>query len=96
MKKYFVQSEFGFDLFETEEEAIKEGNNIIQEYLEDGEWSEEIEFIYVGTITHQSTKTNIINKPDPATLEDGTYDPDTGIDWTRFDEMCEYEMKEAK
>jgi hypothetical protein len=82
----------GFTFWETEEERNKAGEDLIQEYLVDGEWSEEVTDIFTGTVTH--TAGEVDRKERVGELDDDGYD-EAGEYWSssEYDYKCNYELR---
>ena len=92
MKEWFCwDSNQGFKYFNTKEEAIKCANSWCQACLDDDRWSEEVESVRVGKITHISTQKNRIDKSDK--LDDEGCDEE-GDHWeSDIEYRCNYEIK---
>ncbi|MRT30838.1 hypothetical protein [Herbaspirillum sp. CAH-3] len=87
--KFFLLDPAGYshpEIFNTEEERDAAAKDAIMDHLSDG-WSEEVENIVCGVITHEATKVDVRHRPAEGTPE---YD-----DWPdhSFDEICNYEMR---
>lgn len=88
MDKYFIYDpENGFETFETIDARKTDEKETIASYLEDGYgWSEDVEYVVTGVITHKATKCDVKNKPPESELdENGDYEY-----------ICNYEMKEIE
>ena len=94
MNKYFVYDPNGdgYYEFETEAQAIKEANDCLDNYLDDG-WDEEVVNVTCGKVTHRATQTDFIERPPSQELDDDGCDLD-GDHWKdEWDHKCNYKMK---
>ena len=52
--KYFTFSDHhGFEYFDTEQESIDNGNTLIRDCIDNDEWTDSINDIVVGVVTHR-------------------------------------------
>ena len=86
---YFIySSETGFKEYDSLEEALKNGNQCIDLFL-DETWNEEVESLVVGMITHTTEKCDVKEKPD---LDEDGLDED-GEPWPGdVDYACNYSL----
>jgi len=85
MSKYFAFDPINWEaeFFDTEEEALKFANEILDELRDEARsegWSEETENIVVGVITHRATECDV----EP--IEDDN----------KFSYYCDFKMKKIK
>jgi hypothetical protein len=80
----------GMEFFDNIEERDKAAADCIAEYLDGDGWGEEVEGIFVGTVTGTSQKFDVHKRPDDLDAEEcdgeGTY-------WGEFTEMCNYRIE---
>lgn len=90
-----INCEYGF--FENEIDRDKIVNEIIEECLDDGLWSDDmVNSIEIGEseITHKVVQTNVKTRPD--NLDEDNYDED-GFYWPdNYEYICDYEMQKIK
>lgn len=88
--KFFLLDPAGYshpEIFATEAERDKAASDAIRDHLSgDSGWSDEVENIVCGVITHEAGKVDVRHRPQ---ADDPEYDewPDHS-----FDEICRYEM----
>lgn len=79
----------GMQFFPTVEERNAASKEAIQAYLDDG-WSEEVGNVIAGEVTHLTTATNVVRRPE--TLDEDDHDED-GEYWPEgADFKCDYEL----
>ena len=61
LTKWFVFCEGNMEIYDSQEEALKYAQVVIDDYC-DGEWMEEVENVMVGQVTHQAQAFNIVTK----------------------------------
>lgn len=91
--KFFVcdNASSDFYYFRTEEERDKAAKCLIGSYLGDS-WSEEVEQIICGEITHTCKKVNVVHRPLEDEIDEEGYDQE-GEYWDGdWDYKCDYEM----
>lgn len=89
---FYDQEGDGFLYFSTTEERDAAAAEAIELYCDDG-WSEEVENVVAGEITHAATKCNVRTRPKPEDLDDEGFDKD-GNSWPpEWDEICSYELR---
>lgn len=99
-RKYKPDAEYRFFLWDPEGDKMTYYKNIvdrdeaareaIENYLDDGTWSEETDRVVAGVVTHQATQTNI-QHPVGEINEDG--EDEEGTFWSSdIDYSCDYEM----
>ena len=81
----------GLEFYKTETERDEAAKKAIKNYLDDNEWSDEVEGVFAFVVTHQATQTNV-------TCPVGTLDEDgcdeTGTYFNDQDSYnCNYELK---
>ena len=80
----------GMTYYRTAESRDEAAKLAIQNYLDDGEWFDEVESVAAGEVTHFAGKVDVITRPDDLDEEDcdggGIYwAPDVGL-------MCNYAL----
>ena len=79
--------------YKSEDDMLYDQRSIIGEYCDDG-WSEEVEQIKSGKITHVCSQCDKKERPSESELDEDGYDVD-GIKWGRgFDFYCDYKLVE--
>lgn len=82
----------GFAFYKTAEERDAAAKEMIQMYLDSGEWSPEVQSVFSGEVTHRATEVNRVDRPDD--LEDGV--DGEGRYWPEdCDYLCKVEMRPA-
>lgn len=85
---WFVHSDDdGFREYETEQEALDAAVRLIEGH-NDGEWSDGVESIIVGQITHRAQQCNVVTKE---MLVDGEYNG--RFYGGGYDYWCDYQME---
>ena len=74
----------GWMFFKSAEERDAHAKKIIPEYFQDG-WSEDVEFVCAGTVTHIMKKTNVILRPPEDEIDEEGQDND-------WEYKCNYEL----
>lgn len=92
-KPYFIydpmDSEFYY--FATEEDRDKYSQQIIELFLDD-RWSEEVENLIAGKVTHKAAQTNREDRPADSDLDEENYTKD-GDYWPEdMDYRCGYSL----
>lgn len=82
----------GISFWETEADRDAAAADLIGEYLQDGEWDEDVTGITAGIATHIATETD--RKDRVGKLDDDGYD-EAGKYWanTDCDYVCNYKLK---
>lgn len=80
----------GFIYFKSAEDRDKASEWIINQYLDDG-WSESVEQVVAGELSHTCEQINVRNKPDAADLDEDGCDGE-GQHWGEFDTICNYAL----
>ncbi len=82
----------GLTFWKTAEERNEAGKELISEYLDDGEWSEEVVDIFAGTVDRHIVEVDQKHRAgkldDDGYDEDGQYWPNNECDYT-----CNYELQ---
>lgn len=81
----------GHTYYATEKERDEAAEAIIQDYAQDGEWSESVTQVVAGVITHTTEKTNQELRPPDSELDEEEMD-ESGRYWGSVDEYCNYEL----
>lgn len=94
MKKWFCDDgEGNLQYFETEKEALDSAASDIAGWMDD-RWSEQVQDVKVGVITHMAAQINREDRPDD--LDDEGYDED-GEHWeSDLEYQCNYVMLPIK
>lgn len=79
----------GFLYFRTAEDRDTAAPDVIRDYCDDG-WSEEVECVIAGEITHTCKKTNVEQRPEVVD-EDG-YDGEGNYWAEEWDCKCDYAL----
>ena len=92
VKKYFVYCpDNGIEFFNTVEERDAVAEIRIRNWLDEG-WSEEVEGVVAGEVTHAATKGDVVKRPDDSELDADLMD-ENGNYWDNdYEEMCNYKM----
>ena len=93
MKKYFLYDPEGdgFELFATEKERDVAATKAIDACCDEG-WSECVDQICVGVVTHAATKVNERKRPPEEELDEDGCD-DNGDYWDQdFSHICDYKL----
>lgn len=92
-RPYFVYDPEGddFQYYATEQERDTAAADAIQGYLDDC-WSEEVENVIAGVLTHTAERCDVVNRPDDSELDEDNLDGE-GQYWGEYDGMCNYELK---
>lgn len=85
----------GFEYFKTIEECKDRFNETKDYYMDSGEWCDDIESVFVGQVLFKCEKINIKTKPNKSELDEDGFDED-GNDFSYFDEICDYELKQVE
>ncbi|NYH21429.1 hypothetical protein [Paraburkholderia bryophila] len=96
--RYFVyDNECGYEEFATDDERDKAHRAAIEGYLDDG-WSEGVESVVSGIVTHKTTQTNLENEPSPCAAHPDHDDDacEACVAWGEwpnhdFETSCQYE-----
>lgn len=82
----------GLTFWRTEEDRDKAGRDLIEEYLSDGEWNDQIDLISAGTVTHHVVEVD--RKERVGELDDDGYD-EAGEYWAsnEYDYACNHELR---
>ncbi len=82
----------GLTFWKTAKERDEAGKELVEEYLDDGEWSEQVLGIFTGTVDGCIAKVD--QKHRVGKLDDDGYDED-GQYWpnNKFDYTCNYELQ---
>ncbi|MFA5760215.1 MAG: hypothetical protein WC877_00370 [Dehalococcoidales bacterium] len=64
MKKYFVMCEGSYDFFDTEEEAVKYAESLIEDFLDGNEWECENDDIFWGEVKQSGKFEKVECNPD--------------------------------
>lgn len=94
VERYFLYDPQGdgFLTFETAEERDQAGKEAIEGYYEEA-WSEDVEDILSGVITHQATEQNRRDRPPDQEINEDGYDEE-GTHWPpEIDWICDYALK---
>lgn len=94
--RYFLNDPNGDGIvfYCNKNERDKKAASIIDSFLDEDGWNEEVEFICIGEVTKIATKTNLkIRPPEEEIGEDGE-DGDGEYWGDDFIEKCNYEMVE--
>ena len=85
----------GYQEYLSQEDALSAAKEAIGYYLDDG-WSEDVESVVVGKITHRATQVNLVKRPPESEIDDEGIDGEG--DWWDGDweEKCNYELIEVK
>lgn len=88
---YFVNDPSGHDMMycgsiEERDELVK---HVIKEYLDDGTWCEDVEYVTVGHVTGLAQATDITEAP--SDLDDEGFDED-GNYWGDIERSCNYDI----
>lgn len=83
----------GMMFFKSEADRAEAAKDTINAYRDlDNGWSEEVEFLYMGEVTHLCTQTNVVNRPLAEELDEEGCDGG-GFYWGPDIELrCGYEM----
>ena len=84
----------GMEYYCTIEERDNEAQEAINNYLGDG-WSEEVERVAVGVVTHSAQCLNKTMRPAPELLDYDECDSD-GVYWGDHDWMGNYELEPVR
>ena len=91
MKKFFIYtSEDGFTYFDSEAKQLKNANEIIQSFLDDGYWDPDVKMVLCGTVTHIVEEVDF--KTRPADLDEEECDGE-GVYWGDWEATCDYKLK---
>ena len=101
-KQYSPHPEFRFWLYDPEgdgmvyyrsaEDRDADAEEAISGYLDDGYWSEEVENVCVGEVTHIASEVNRVNRPDDDQIDEDGCD-ESGRYWNQdIDYICNYEL----
>ncbi|WP_394243953.1 hypothetical protein [Halopseudomonas laoshanensis] len=92
--RYFVwdagDGEFAY--FKSAADRDLAAKDIIGDHLDDA-WSESVQQVMAGEITHLCAQTNVYHRPDDEHLDDEDFDARTGQYWGDFDTICNYELQ---
>ena len=105
--KHKASSEYRFFLFDPEGDGMTFFKNeaerdayakvSVKAYSSDGEgWSEDVECVCAGTVTHIVTKTGVVKRPPPEEIDEAGMTEEGNwwdADWS---EMCDYELLPLK
>jgi hypothetical protein len=82
----------GLTFYRTEEERDKAARDLIEDYLSDGEWNDEVTMINAGVVTHHVAEVD--RKDRVGKLDDDGYD-EAGEYWasTEYDYACNHELR---
>jgi len=83
----------GMMFFRSEEGRDRYAKDAIRGWHSDGEgWSEEVESICTGIVTHTAQKTNVVKRPPPEEFDEEGCDG-SGLRWdVDWEYMCDYEL----
>lgn len=87
--RFFLYDPEGFDFlyFRSPEDRNKAAEEVISAYLDDA-WSEEVEQVIAGEITHTCEKINIVQRPDE--VDDDGIDGEGDFWAEEWDYKCDY------
>ncbi|MCW6036803.1 hypothetical protein K4A83_11095 [Spirulina subsalsa FACHB-351] len=84
--------EQGLMAFETEAEAIRQGQEFIADHLDEC-WNEEADQVFVGRATQISTQVDLVNRPDDSELDEDGFDAE-GRSWNEdWAYICNYRLQ---
>lgn len=85
----------GFTFHKSQEDRDAYAREVIEEYLIEGEWSDEVTGIFAFAVTHRATATDVVEKKgeldEDGYDENGEYWPDNDADC-----KCNYALKPIK
>jgi hypothetical protein len=79
----------GFLYFRTAEDRDTAAPDVIRDYCDDG-WSEEVESVIAGEITHTCQKTNVEQRPE--VVDEEGYDGEGNYWAEEWDFKCDYAL----
>lgn len=80
----------GFCYFKSKEDRDAAASGVIQGYLDDG-WSEEVERVVAGEVTHTCQQTNVEHRPSEDQIDEEGCDGE-GNYWGDYEYRCNYEL----
>ena len=94
--RYFLHDPEGHGLiyFKSTDDRDAEAKKAIKDYMSDYDgWSEDVELVCVGEVTHIVTKTNVIKRPPDDEIDEEGCDGEGNYWDADWSEMCNYELK---
>ena len=76
----------GITFYKSAEERNKAAEKVIQSYLQDGEWHEDVISVFAFTVTHRATEIDIVRPVGKIDPEDGC--DEVGEYWPNTDCEC--------
>ena len=88
----YVPDGDGMTFWKTEEERNRYAEEEIQSYLQDGEWSEEVQYVCAGVVGYSAQECDVL-RPKGEIDEEG-YDEDGEGRWESEDDIrCNYRLQ---